>query len=550
MAHRSVSRRYSRRALLRLGASAAAGMALAAACGSDDPSTDGANLEDLARTLQIRARPRAAAGAPAGIFRTGVLAEDGASAGRLARDTQLLAYSRLVATDPRDGSVQGDLATALEVIDPLTVRFTLTRDAHFHAGASGLAQPVNGQAVRRDFARRASDGDYLFTKVVDRIEARGDTITLHLRGPFALLFELLAAPEASVRSADPYGDFDAPLGSGPFTPAQRDGDRLVLARHPLYHHPNYPRLEGVTVTSFATERDWAASFAAGDLDVWARTGAPVSSAPARADVSRAVRPATRQRGLGLSLLPQRGGVAVRNVEAFQDQRVRRAVALALDRPALLALDSAVTSGPVGPAHVADALPPDELAEHDLYQLNLGESRSLLRAAGHEGLVFRLQVPDFEPMRSYGQLITEQLTAAGFDPRPQVTDVKAWQTSFGAGDFEAVVFEIGGMTTPDVGLRLHTASGVDGRFSLWGYSNPVYDAAVREALTTLNPAERARRSRAAQRLLLEDVPAMFPIAAPTDAAALAADVLGFAFGAYDFNAGWLSAAWELRNAGGG
>ena len=550
MAHRPVSRRYSRRALLRFGATAAVGVAVAAACGSDSSATDSGNRDDLARTLRIRGRPGAPAGAPAGILRMGALAASESAESGFTNETQLLAYSRLVATDPRDGSVQGDLATAIEVIDPLTVRFSLARDARFHAGESGLAQSVTGQAIRQDFARRASEDAYLFTRVVDRIEAEGDSLTLHLRGPFGLLFELLGAPEASVRSVDVYRDFAAPLGSGAFIPSQRDGDQLLLARHPLYHQPNYPRLEGVTVTRFASERDWAASFAADELDVWTRTGSPVPDAPTRADVSRAVRPATRQRGLGLSLLPHRGGAVVRNIEAFQDQRVRRALALALDRPALLALDSAVTSGPVGSAHLADALPPDEIAEHELYQLNIGEARSLLRAAGHDGLSFRLHVPDFEPLRAYGQLIAEQLTAAGFEPRPQVMDFKGWQTAFGAGDFEVVVFEIGGMTTPDVGLRMHTASGVDGRFSLWGYSNPVYDAAVRDALIALNPAERARRSRAAQRLLLDDVPAMFPIAAPTDAAALATNVLGFAFGAYDFNAGWISAAWELRDATGG
>ncbi|MEX2230266.1 MAG: ABC transporter substrate-binding protein [Dehalococcoidia bacterium] len=453
-----------------------------------------------------------------------------------------------MATDPRDGSVQGDLANALEVIDPLTVRFSINPGAHFHPDDQGLARPLNGEDIQRDFLRRRTEGDYLFDRVIERSDAQRDSVTLHLKAPFALLFELLGAPEASVRSGETSTAFDAPLGSGPFIPTQREGDRLALARHPLYHQQGYPRLEGVMLTRFATEGDWAASFAAGELDVWVRSGPPGPGTPARADVSRAVRPATRLRGLGLSLLGQRGDVAVRHVEAFQDQRVRRALALALNRSALLAPDS-VTSGPVGPAHVADALPPDELAEHELYRWDAREARSLLSAAGQAGLEFRLQIPDVEPMRTYGQLIGDQLTAAGFEPRPQVTDLKAWQTSFGAGDFEAIVFEIGGLNTPDIGLRLHTASGVDGRFSLWGYSNPVYDAAVREALSTLNPAERAQRSRVAQRLLLDDVPAMLPISAPTEAAAIASGVRGFAFGAYDFNAGWLSAAWEHHEAPG-
>jgi len=303
------------------------------------------------------------------------------------------------------------------------------------------------------------------------------------------------------------------------------------------------------VTRFANDADYAARFAAGDVDVWTQPFA--GAAPGdRSDATKTQRPAMRVRGLGLSLLPQRGGSPVRYVAAFQDQRVRRALALALDRAALLAVDGGTASGPVGPAHRADALPKAELAAHPLYQRNVAEAQSLLRAANQEKLAFRIQLPDLEPLRSYGQLIVEQLAAAGFEPRPLVQEPKVWQSSFAAGDFEAVVFELGGLATPDVGLRLHMAGGVDGRFSLWGYSNPVYDAAVRDALSALNPGERARKSRDAQRNLLNDVPAMFPIAAPAEQASIANRLAGYEFDGFDFNTGWLSTAWELKASGPG
>jgi ABC-type transport system substrate-binding protein len=174
---------------------------------------------------------------------------------------------------------------------------------------------------------------------------------------------------------------------------------------------------------------------------------------------------------------------------------------------------------------------------------VAQAQALLQAAGQSGLSFRIQLPDLDPLRSYGQLVAEQLSEAGFQPHPLVQDAKGWQTAFTAGDFEAVVFEIGGLDTPDIGLRLHTAQGVDGRYSLWGYSNPVYDAAVRTALSQLNPADRARESRKAQRLLLDDVPAMFPIAAPLEQARVANRIQGYEYGAYDFNLAWLAAGWS-------
>jgi ABC-type transport system substrate-binding protein len=141
-----------------------------------------------------------------------------------------------------------------------------------------------------------------------------------------------------------------------------------------------------------------------------------------------------------------------------------------------------------------------------------------------------------------------LLAGGFAPQLVPVAPAEWERNFLAGDFESTVFEVGGLDTPDVGLRLHTKGGIDGRFSLWGYSNPLYDSAVREALSALNPAERAVRSRDAQRMLLDDVPGMFPVAAPVEQAYLSPRLLGYEFDAYDFNAAWLASGWQMRDAG--
>src|SRR5690606_6908285 len=105
-----------------------------------------------------------------------------------------------------------------------------------------------------------------------------------------------------------------------------------------------------------------------------------------------------------------------------------------------------------------------------------------------------------------------------------------------------------LVTPDLGLRLHTSEGIEAGYSLWGYSNPVYDAAVREALSALAPAARAERSREAQRALFEDVPAMFPIAAPNEVASLRNGIEGFEWDAYDFNRRWLAARWSKAAEG--
>ena len=118
-------------------------------------------------------------------------------------------------------------------------------------------------------------------------------------------------------------------------------------------------------------------------------------------------------------------------------------------------------------------------------------------------------------------------------------------SRGNGDFEATMLEIGPLASPDLGLRLHTSKGLDGGFSLWGYSNPPYDAAVSDALSAVDPAERARASREAQRLLLDAVPAMLPLSATVEYASVDPRIGGFEWDAYGFNDRWLAARWTVE-----
>ena len=115
----------------------------------------------------------------------------------------------------------------------------------------------------------------------------------------------------------------------------------------------------------------------------------------------------------------------------------------------------------------------------------------------------------------------------------------------AGDFEATVFQIGGLSTPDIGLRLHSSGGLNGQFSPWGYSNPVFDAALKTALSELRSDRRAELMREAQRVLLGEVPAMLPLVTPYDVASLAQKVVGYAFNAFEFNSAWLAGQWKWR-----
>lgn len=523
------TRLFGRREMLRLGAGSLLGAALTACGGggllASDPK---APSQDRRGTLHIAtgfASPSPAG--PAG-----------------------LVYSCLVAYDPRHSSVHGDLARYVEIDDSLAVVAKLRDDIRFHPDAENLAAALTAQDVLHDFEERAAAGEYLFSHVIDRVEAPDiETVVLRLRAPFSLLSNYLADPlSASVRSQVRYPAVDARLGSGPFVPTVRDAAEVALAANPLFYRSGQPLLEGLIVADQPGGANLDAAFVAGDFDVRVHPpDAQPGAAGTRPGATVSKRPSRRARGLGLSLFPQKKGPAggnVRFVAAFQDSRVRRAIGLALDHAAIAAVDDGFLSGPVGPAHAGDAIPEADLLEHPLYQRDVDEARSLLQAAGHSELGFAIEGPNTTTLRAIAGLIDAQLREAGMAPRVNLLPPNDWEPLFLAGDFEAALFELDDLRTPDIGLRLHLTGGLTGDSSLWGYSDPVYDNAVRPVFMQTDPEERARQSRNAQEVLLDQVPAMFPLSAPPEYASLAEHVRGFEFDAYEFNESRLASQWRV------
>ena len=583
---------HSRRAVLRSGVTAAGGLLLAACIPGEDTGGEDAGGEDTAGedtsgedtsgedtsgedTNGVTGAGEVAAGRGAGtpaqasltptaapvpsllapdqpapdgergIMRQGVVGE--------AAPPPVLSHARLVAVDPRSGAIHGDLAMRIEQAGPLELVVQLRPDAFFHPASSGEAgEPVDAAAVAREFSARDQRGEFLFGGVIDNVEMpEADTLRLGLTAPFALLFEMLGDTAAAAIRSEASSQSGQPLGCGPFiAEAQMDGG-VSLRPHPRYHHRGLPLLGELRMVSAEREAALDAAFESGALDiVKLNQRDSVVRAAQRAGARTLSRSTRRVRGVGLSLVGSKGGKRVRYHPAFQDERVRRALFLALDYRQISAREgiaAAYPTGPIGPSFVADALPPAELAAHPLFGHDPVEARRLLDAAGFPGLAFSLEAPDRAPFTVLARVLAQQFNEAGFRPRLNLVPDAEWRRDLVAGDFEAILFELEPVRTPDVGLRLHSSVGLEGDFSPWGYSNLLYDAALTEALSALDPAERGRRAREAQRLLLDDVPALIPLPEPIEQVAVSARVDGYAWDTHEFNEAWQAARWRIRSS---
>lgn len=456
-----------------------------------------------------------------------------------------LISAQLCSVDPRSGEVYGDLAQKVELAGEQEVAFTLRADARFHPNADGLASALTADAVERDFKARAAAREFLFTEVIDRVESPDQrTLVLHLRAPFGTLFEALADPaQAAVRDVGRYGAINLPLGAGPFIPAEVSADAVLLAANPLYHRPGLPLLDAINVLIRPDSAAIDGLATSGALDVHRlASGAPPSSVGMRV----ATRPSRGMFGIALSVATLQRADRAGAPGPFAEERVRRAVALSLDREELLAGRRAVESGPVGPAFGSDALKPEELRAHSIYRRQPQAAVGLLAAANKAELAFSMLAPDTVEARSMLTSIQKQVAEAGMRMRPTLVPAAEWEKSLRGGEFEAVLFDSPNLKTPDAGLRLHTSTGLEGTFSPWGFSNPVFDAAARRALSALAPVERGNRSRQAQRLLLDSVPALLPLGTRVEEAWVGTSVQGYEWDADSFNEGWFAATWRLES----
>ena len=559
-------RRYSRRAALRSGAWTAGGLLLASCIPGGDEEVEPADARgeetaapaDAARSTPTPSPASTASSslladelplpdAERGVMRQGVAGE--------AVPPPALGQARLVAVDPRSSEIHGDLALRIEQAGPLDLVVQLRPDAFFHpASGEREGEPVDAAAVARDFTLRAQAREFLFAGALGEIETpEADTLRLRLTAPFALLFELLGDTAIAAIRGEGLSEFGQPLGAGPFIAERREDGGVSLRPHARYHRRGLPMLDELRIVSAEREAALDAAFESGALDIrtlqQADSAARAEQRPGARIFERSTR---RARGLGLSLVGTKDGQRVRFHPAFQDERVRRAFFLSIDHQQLATREGDArgsAAGPVGPSFRLDALPRHEIAAHPLFSHDVAEARKLLAAAGVPNLAFAVEAPDQLALAALVRALAEQLRQGGFQPRLSLVSDEQWRRDLAAGDFEAILFELEPVRTPDIGLRLHSSAGLGG-FSPWGYSNPLYDLAIERALSALDPVERGRRARDAQRLLLNDVPALIPLPEPVERVAVSARIAGYEWDAYEFNENWQAARWGIRGSGSG
>ena len=210
-------------------------------------------------------------------------------------------------------------------------------------------------------------------------------------------------------------------------------------------------------------------------------------------------------------------------EALADPRVRQAINLAVDKDALI---DAVWWGygqkigshfpPVAQGFVDTA---------DTYGYDPEAAAELLQEAGYgDGLTLRMRLPESYP--SYvdaGQVIADSLKKVGITCDIEIVDWSTWLSEvYNGRDYDLTVVGHTGRVDPIVLLARYGSTSSENYFN---YTNDEVDGLIASYRGELDADKRTEYVRQIQRILAEDVPALY-IQTPVMVYVTGSDVEGF------------------------
>jgi ABC-type transport system substrate-binding protein len=435
-------------------------------------------------------------------------------------------FDNLIRHDPRDSgkTIIPDLAHSWEIAkDGKTYTFFLRKDVQFHDGAEltaddvkatfdRIAKPPQGISIPRS----------ILFKTVSEITARDKyTVEFKLSEPRPTTFMMAAIASGwnvivrkktlednnyNLRKVEIYP------GTGPFRSVRRvENEIWVMEKNPNYWNKSLPYLDGIEFYhALPFSSDLGSAILSGRVD-YIRITDPVTARKAKAT------PGLSTTAFNQSVI--QGTWANSKKKPFDDPRVRRALHLAFDRPALIDVVKDVTPMRVGGFiyPFSDyATPPEELSKRVGYQTDTGaaikEARALLAAAGHtdgiKGLDFLVR--DVASFKLWAQAIQAMLQE-GINVQCNLRTVveSVWFDDTASGHYDLAIGAIvSTLLDPSDYFNAWYRTGGPQNYSFW--DNPKFNALVDQIDREVDPAKRLALVRQSEAIMEEDPPVL-PVA---------------------------------------
>jgi peptide/nickel transport system substrate-binding protein len=426
-------------------------------------------------------------------------------------------YNNLIVFDPHNyPQITGDVATSWTVSDDyLTYTFTLHRGVTFHDGSELTSADVKASWDRIVFPSEGvvspRRSNYPMIKGIEAPDPYTVVFRLHHRSPSFLTN--LAHPANFIYAKkyldqDPHYYKNQTLGSGPFKLKKYErGSVIELERNPHYWKKGLPYLEGIKYFVIKDDGARAKAIRAGRVDVELRYLPPSEVDAIKAQMGDKVVVAAPKNISNF-------GVTINvDKQPFDDERVRKALTLALDR-----YDMVKTLAPITILDaVGGMMHPDSkwgLNQEELQQLpgfgkdheaNLKEAKRLLAEAGYpDG--FKTVLTNRNIKLPYIDLAVYVISAwkkIGVEAEHRLEESATWSKTRVTRDFELLIDPYGSATVGDPDEMMDKF--ITGASENWGrFSDPVIDKLYEQQGREMDEQKRIQLVREMDKRILEKV----------------------------------------------
>lgn len=410
-----------------------------------------------------------------------------------------LVAAGLMSVDAEDLEPRPNLAARLDRLDDVTIDISLRPDARFSDGT-----PVTARDVVATFDSVLAPGSKSlhhkgFHERYARLEVRGELVVrFHLKEPLATL-----GSDLDFGILSPAG-----LGAGPYVLRELTSTHALLEANPHYFGPA-PRTPRVLIKFVRDAAARLLMLVGGSADLLQNT--------VRMDLIEEVRGRPRvQIESGRSVILTY--LMLNNADPIlRDLRVRQAIALAIDRPSIIAAKYG------GHARPATGLLPErhwayagDVPRHDH---DLARARALLDAAGYPDpdgpgprprmtLVYKTSSDAFRV--SVARVLAAQLAEVGIEVDVRSFEFATFFADVKKGSYQLASMQTGELNEPDYyyfyfhSSRIPDERNPDGG-NRWRYRNPDVDRLTEAGRRELDRDRRKAIYGEVQRLVAADVP---------------------------------------------
>lgn len=432
-------------------------------------------------------------------------------------------FEPLVTKDAR-GKLTPGLAESWRTVDDLTWEFRLRKGVKFHDGSEFTAADV---AFTLDRVPTVPNSPSPFTtyskQITEKVIVDPHTIRLKTAMPYPLMpndmgtILIVSSKAARGASTEDFNSGKAAIGTGPFRFVRwQKGDRIELARHDAYWGPK-PAWDKVTFRIITSDPTRVAALMAGDVraieNVPTADLAKVSKNPGLS-LYRVVSHRVMYLHLDSSrdkspfVTDKAGRPLERN--PLKDIRVRRALSRAINRQALVDRVMEGAARPTGQLMPEGMFGYTPALKPEPYDPD-GAKKLLTEAGYPDGFGLTLHGPNnrYVNDEQIAQAIAQMLARVGIATRVETMPSSVYFSRANKLEFSLILVGWGSDTAEASSplkalLATYSKDKGMGQANRGRYSNPKVDAALEQALATVDDARREKLLQQATEIAMTDL----------------------------------------------